>query len=43
MWCVFCGALMSEIDKTRAAGEDDREKLLSFILREHQKVCHRLN
>lgn len=34
---------MSEINKTRAAGEDDREKLLSFILREHQKVCHHLN
>lgn len=34
---------MSEIDKTRMAGEADREKLLTFILREHQRACHHLN
>lgn len=43
LWCVFCSALMSEIDKARAGGEVDREKLLSFILKEHQRVCHHLN
>lgn len=43
MWCVFCSALMSEIEKTVAAGEPDRRKLLDFILKEHQRVCHGLN
>lgn len=43
MWCVFCGALMSEIEKARAGGETEREKLLTFILGEHQKASHSLN
>lgn len=43
LWCVFCSALMSEIEKTVAAGEPDRRKLLDFILKEHQRVCHGLN
>jgi hypothetical protein len=34
---------MSEIEKARAGGEADREKLLMFILAEHQKVSNRLN
>ncbi len=43
LWCVFCSALMSEIEKARAGGEVERGKLLEFILAEHQKVSHRLN
>jgi hypothetical protein len=43
LWRVFCSALMSEIEKTVAAGESDRGKLLEFILKEHQRVSRGLN
>lgn len=43
LWCVFCSALAAEIEKARSAGEDDKAKLLQFILQEHQQVCHELN
>jgi hypothetical protein len=40
---VFCSALVSEIEKGRAGGEADREKLLAFILKEPRKVSNRFN
>ena len=43
LWCIFCSALAAEIEKARLAGEDDKVKLLQFVLQEHQKVCHELN
>ena len=43
LWCVFCSALMGEIEKTKASRDHEKLKLMQFLLKEHQRACHDLN
>jgi competence protein ComGF len=43
LWCVFCSALAAEIERARASKEDEKARLLQFMLQEHQKASHPLN
>lgn len=43
LWYVFCSALAAEAEKARVVGEEDKAKLLQFVLQEYQKARHELN
>lgn len=41
--CELCRALKSEAEIAKQAGEAEREKLIRFVLAEHEKTCHGSN
>ncbi|MGI0019688.1 MAG: hypothetical protein ACREAY_04385 [Nitrososphaera sp.] len=43
LWCVLCSSLAVEIERARARGDAELEKMLRTILKEHQLVSHELN
>lgn len=41
--CDLCRALRAEAQVAKRAGETEREKLIRFVLAEHEKACHGSN
>ncbi len=41
--CELCRALKAEAELANKAGEAEREKLIRFVLAEHEKACHGSN